>query len=100
VLLVGQPGQAKTLFFKKITQTHLDKIDGITARSFTKGTNSINASAEWEESEISGKIEQIQNIGHVITLNYNKRVKRNTLEPKVGFGYCFLYHCKGSTRRN
>ena len=61
----------------------LDKIDGITARSFTKGTNSINASAEWEESEISRKIEEIQNIENVTTLNYNKRVKRSILEPSV-----------------
>jgi hypothetical protein len=85
---------------KKIRQTHLDKIDGITARSFTKGTNSINASAEWEESEISRKIEEIQDIENVATLNYNKRVKKSILEPSVRFGYCFLYHYKGSNRRN
>jgi hypothetical protein len=40
----------------------------------TKGTNFINASAEWEESEISRKIEQIQNIENVTILDYNKHV--------------------------
>jgi hypothetical protein len=49
----------------------------------SKGANCINASAEWEESEISRKIEEIQDIENVINLNYNKRVKRSILEPSV-----------------
>src|SRR5437764_9683853 len=54
----------------------LDETEGITARTFTRETNSINASAEWEESEISKKVEEIQKIDHVIDVKYNKHVTR------------------------
>lgn len=74
----------------KLVLESLDKIDGINTRIFTRETNSINASAEWEESEITKKIEEIRNIDHVIDVNYNKHVTRLipetlTLSENVSF---------------
>jgi hypothetical protein len=61
----------------------LDKIDGITERSISVETNCITASAKWEESDISRKVEQIRNIKNVIKVDYNKRVNRSIIEPTV-----------------
>jgi hypothetical protein len=61
----------------------LDKIEGITGRSITIGTNCITASAKWEISDISRKVDQIRNIKNVIRVDYNKHFKVEIIEPPV-----------------
>ena len=68
--------------FKSVLES-LNKIDGITGRSFSIGTNYMTVSAKWEESDVSRKIEQIGNIKNVIKVDYNKRANKSILEPTI-----------------
>jgi nitrate reductase NapAB chaperone NapD len=68
--------------FKSVEES-LDKIDGITGRSFSVGTNYMTVSAKWEESDVSRKIEQIRNINNVIKVDYNKSANISILEPTI-----------------
>lgn len=58
----------------------LDKIEGITEFSTSNGTNIVNASAKWKESDISQKVIEIKNIQGVVDVKVSKFVRINIKE--------------------